>query len=65
MVRAAGWRRGQVGGRQDRGGQRCHRPEVPQVQFDEVLLGHLISQQNAAALPIDSQAAERGKGDFD
>ena len=65
MVRASGWRRGQVGGHQDRGGQRRHRPELPQVHFDEVLLGQLISQQNAAALPIDSQAAERGKGDFD
>ena len=38
MVRAAGWRRGQVGGHQDRDGQRLPLPDLPKVQFDKVII---------------------------
>ena len=65
MVRASGWRRGQVGGHQDRGGQGWHAPEALLGHFDEVLLGHLNRSKMLRRLSRDSQAAERGTGAFD
>ena len=65
MRRSAGWRREQVSGHQDRGGQGWHAPEVLLGHFDEVLLGHLNRSKMLRRLSRDSQAAERGTGAFD